>query len=299
MKNLGVKIFLILAILFTISIISCKKEGGIIQQLAEQSPLEKVLLFFDAKEAKVCFEDLTINEANWYIEAALNYEYGKNHEFYQVNKLDSIAIDYCLNENDLVEDDLLFQIYDDLSSLINSLKKEFRTEQNFNITFIDLEPETENNQFKLYIAYSYGVDNKLCGTTGPYFGSDQYWHYDDGGKCGDYSGCIGTGAAEIFEVYLNGMYGTYPAGCWFSNVDWTTLAPSTSQDYPMFADFDPCLSPSQMNLYFSNTINHAEEKTPSGKSFYYITVHAYEWAPSYYHEAKYRYGTLNYPLELD
>jgi len=94
---------------------------------------------------------------------------------------------------------------------------------------------------------------------------------------------------------LNAMYGTIPAGCWFTDVDWTMLTPQ--QRYPLYASYDPCLSPSDMNIYFSNTHNQAVSKTPSGKDYYYLTMYAYEDL-FYYHQAKYRYGTLNYPLEL-
>ena len=276
---------------------SCEKAHIVNNNKSEFTPLEKVQSFLDAKNKKATFDDLNIQESVWYIEAVLNYQYGQNHEFYQNNILDSIEIVFALNEVDMIESELLFEIYDELASDLDKLiVNGNKSNEYFNISLIDLESEIENNILKLYIGISYGDDSKLCGTSGPPFSSSQYWDYDDGGKCGSYSGCSGTGAKIIFETYLNAMYGTYPAGCWFTHVGWTMLLPQ--QQYPLFASYESCMTPYNMNLYFNNTHQQAVKKTPKGKKYYYLTMYAYDDTTGVFdyfsHEAQYRYGTLNY-----
>jgi len=274
---------------------SCTKEQQIItNNQNEDTALDKVLSFLDSRNQKSGFDDLSLDESVWYLEAALNYSYCQKHNFYGNEIFDSIVFNYNLDEGGLIDDELLFETYNNMEGFVNDLIRTLKKYPYYNIIGIDIEASEEVDQFILYYGVSFTNDAAKCLPQLP-FGSTDYWDYGDGGKCGEYSGCNGYGAATIFESYINGMYGNYPEGCWFTDIQSIKLT-STYPYYPLFADWDPCLSPTQMNTYFYNTHEQGFLRMPSNRNFYHIEINAY-FITYPFHEARWKYGILNYPIE--
>ncbi len=257
----------------------------------QPTALEKVTEFLNAKDKKSGFDDLSIDEAVWYLEAALNYSYCTEHNMYGNEMFDSLVIPFILDEAGLIDDAFLFETYSNLESVVNDIKRDFHSSTYFNIIVLDIE--AYENEFVLHWGVSYGNEAK-CLPSAP-FGSTQYWDYNTGGRCGGYSGCSGYGAKAIFESNINGFYGMYPKGCWFEDVSYITLYCQYSP-YPLFASWDACLTPTQMNTYYSNTYNQGFYRMPANRNFISIEMQPYDES-FYYHEARWRYGILHYPIE--
>ncbi|MCX7863192.1 MAG: hypothetical protein N2449_09395 [Bacteroidales bacterium] len=196
--------FVILAggIMFT----ACKKE--IINTPSasfnpyDDKAVEARIKDFNQKLQQKSGESMTIEDAVWCIEAALNYNFCRLNNLNGELIEDSILVEYPLINNRLNFDDVKNFYICAEKTLNTHLKNE-----NYNVIVIDIVPHISNDLLNAKIYFTFCLVNNSKFITYPNsFSSSDYWRWSWGiGKC---DGSITTSDARYqLEYWLNsGLY---------------------------------------------------------------------------------------------
>lgn len=206
-------------------------------------------------------EELTTQDAVWYIEALANYDYCKFTEEKLKVDLNAIYIDSLFIEQEISNNQLpcseAINIYQTIEEKIVSTFNKFESE----IKFYDLvDVEYIENGFKVYYTFTYNV---VCEKGDCYSVSqDWYWGFDLGKLDGT---CVGKDARDVLYAQINATVG-YPANTYFTDVDyfWERADYFPTQNNPygnylMYQELIPDIQtnswlPSyEMSYYFTGT----------------------------------------------
>lgn len=242
------------------------------QMSLEESKLKSLVTNFSNKinsEFKSS-EIMSIDSAEWYIEAALNYTYS-NSVSYESYITDSVK--YVINDNEN-SSAIISDIADAYNHILTGLSTKFysMTEENKAFDFINVESRVANGGGIEFVGYyQIGINpanslNKsgiLVGQTE--FGPTDYWKpYRGEGKCGPYEGqCIGRDAAtELTRVGKN-CY-SYKSPVTGVRVVWTEMHDvgyinGINGHYLLDGGYGSCIDPDQMNYYLKTVMNEILE----------------------------------------
>ncbi len=287
MKNFK-KLFtfmLAISIVFT----ACNKDTSL-TEVKNIDPTEQKILNFKEKMkiGDKSGETMTVEDAVWNIEAALNYTYC-NSEISEVIGVDSVFVTVDVTENGELNFNDVINAYDQLNlGLINVIGN--NTMRLADVEFIETSNKSGEKQLKLVV-----VETKRPTAFLTTFGPTDYWKpmWEDG-KCDTYEGQgVGNDAKTMIQKKINLLrfYG------YFTDVQTILIHEGLSQEYFWQGYDTDCLNPTEMNYWLSKGKECAEFNKPAGKNLisaqYYwdgITGGKSTW---YLHFAEFNYGILH------
>ena len=254
MKNFK-KLFtflLAISIVFT----ACNKDTSL-TKVKNIDPTEQKILNFKEKmkTGDKSGETMTIEDAVWNIEAALNYTHcntGENEEVIGINSVFvtvNVSDDGEMNFNDITT------VYNQLNAdLVNMLGG--NTMRVADIEFVETTDKSGEQNLKLTVVETKGGFTHL--TT---FGPDDYWRFSElKGKCdGSFFGT--KDAVTQLNVKANAMT-AYPNG----HVYVTDVEEICHWDIYWIADANYCCEPSQLNEWLSDGKADVVSYKPANKS---------------------------------
>lgn len=268
-------------IIIAIAIIGfgCKKQDTIPQTEIGDPTAAKIEQFLkDVESTNKSGTDLTITDAIWNVEAALNYAYCDVSTPYINRYTDTINFEIPVT-NSMVNWNDVVSLYDYCLQEMNTFASTFNFTNHFVV--IDLENkkiENGNMTIKLYAVLGETDDVRRSNPNTRsfiYFGSTDWWKYgegptNNGGKCHGYSGYTNLDAAIKIAGKIN--YSLTPiVGTYFTDLltrydvnpityplvgdgNWDNYC-----DYKMFynrtdwSNFHECVSPTEMNYHLDGT----------------------------------------------
>lgn len=291
-----------LAILSMAFVVGCQKDDTTpsatevsSQMSLEESKLKSLVTNFSNKinsEFKSS-EIMSIDSAEWYIEATLNYTYS-NSVPYESYVIDSVK--YVINDNGN-SSAIISDIADAYNHILTGLSTKFysMTEENKAFDFINVESRvmTDGN-VELIGHYQIGTNpgnslNKSSMTAvQKTFGPTDYWKpYGGGGKCGPYEGqCIGRDAtteltrvcgnihnltyqdSEQSRMVWSGLKEFYMVNSTFDGAYNLWVGDDTEAGFPM-----DCIDPDRMNYYLLVIKYILRERIPMNNSCKAIEVY--------------------------
>lgn len=242
--------------------------------------------------------DMNLGEAEWTIEAAVNYEYKGEKENLEELTLDSLSLnaDVFLGANNeyFISETSAFSLYEE----INEFTANQVTEEN-KLLVADVELQQIVNgvaDIKLTTVILLGLPNPCELKT-----NDHWYAAANAGRCGGYSGGVGQDAADKIRILLN----CSPA----DNGYWTSIETIYDVVYyldpynnPCFwgmeytGDWDDCLSPTEIDYWYDQARYVIGEEEPPTKDFIdcYFTSDLLLGDGTYFHYFQWiRYGIFN------
>ena len=274
-KNLILLLILTLVITFS----SCKKDKSLTEVKTIDPTEQKILNFKEQmKKTNKSDETMSIEDAVWNIEAALNYTYcytkeDLNRSSLNTIKIDSSKINYENNNGDILLSDVQI-IYNDLQNDIitsfNELDAEVKYYDLVDVSYI-------NNTFKVYYTF---VLNKVIGQDKDWI----YWFsapsmiYKEANKYVSYP-AIGSGYYTDVDIFVNlppnnFATTTNPYG------DYLIFYQECSYNSPQYVIGDW-----EMNYYYhhaDDALAEARNNIPTGYTFKSWSMDSMEWYYSFY-----------------
>jgi len=212
-------------------------------------------------------DSIPIDSLKFYLEAATNYTYGIASAHAELQKSDTNILKVACNNGKIS----MTEVNNAYTRIIDSARASYRRiqDQNKNLFSISVNPiGTQNNKVSIKVnsVIIYGNNYQIAA-----FDTTDYWlwwnmGYNQGGKCGPYSGQTDLDAAIKIQQHVMLRKGT-PYGYYMSPIDvtiepWSYVHSSNNQGdcyfkYYLFdnADnlgcFHVCLRPFEMNWYLS------------------------------------------------
>lgn len=302
MNNLLLKNVLVLFVISLIAFQSCNKDTSLTEQ-EQIDPTEQKILNFKEKMKKgdKSGETMTIEDAVWNIEAALNYTHGY-HETAEVILIDSIFVPINISENeDVVFSDVIAAYNQIENGLINILG-----DNNMSIAdieFIQNSDKSGESTLKMTTIVKGVIPNLLN------FGETDYWKPFWGGKCGAYEGQY-TDRSALTEIPRKAnLLRAYPVNGYITDISTVDFFPYDNYDYQDYLFYQSghnnvvpfeqaCLNPTEMNYWLAKIKLLASDYTPTGKE---IVGYNMDWAgydvvdgPWYYtHTGHISYGIFH------
>jgi hypothetical protein len=282
--------FLTLFLLCSFAIISCQKDKAEIKDESIKSDatrITKQLQAFKQNLQSKSGETMAADSAEWYLEGLLNLEQANNNyvfgdvDFYH----DTLTVSVTDGQISLEE---LNNLYTTIDAWAETLQQQSGNED-YTFDIVDLNLETtglKSGTQKLVISLSGGV----LGTGLNYipFGPTDYWSWGSwAGKCGDFSGYLGKDAAtELQYKFRNPI--RVPGPSIYTSVEIVVVIPGFDSEfydpnnapydgYMLYresedADFERCLSPSDLNYYLSKFDYIKNMKQPDYKQYKTVNV---------------------------
>jgi hypothetical protein len=291
------RIFLLPIIFVAVFMTNCKKDisndkKNAIQLSADDLKYCRMMESFNAR-LKSDFkngETMTTDDAVWYLEGSLNYDYSRPDTTIDKTSIDSVEVIIPKSETGQVE---LSEIASAKEEFITKLQEQYQSlSGDKKVMVIDIVPKSDNaDELTLKMYSTMGVDNHLLNPT---FGPNDNWTWGfDQGKCGDIS-YAPLDASDKIQQYANYLIGV-PAGQytvgevetvyrhpWDPDVRTTSnpfgydnsLLFFASGPYPdPYLGF-PCLHQAEMNYYLNGIKTLAQILKPAGKG---IISYKCEW----------------------
>jgi hypothetical protein len=297
-KIISISAFLLITcILFT----ACTKDEAITEETI-LDPTEQKILDFKAKleSPEKSNETMTVEEAVWNIEAALNYSYNdlNANAFISYNL---IRIPIQLSDNGEIEFDEITSTYFELESLLTGFIGE-NSLSLADIEFIENKNKSDEGELKMTTIVKGSIPNLQD------FGSTDYWKAIwEEGKCGEYTGQeVGKDAATQL-MYKANLTRSAPIDGYITDIetiyDFCGLYP-WDEDYLFHAYGsgntiqNSCIEPNEMNYWLNQLKQLANNNAPLNKEIvgYFVTGNWFAvpdegWGIGHY--ADISYGTFH------
>ena len=254
-------------------------------------------------------ESLSMDDAQWHLEAVLNYTYGDvGHETTDI-QCDTFYYTIHAEGNEVP----LYQLNEAFNAISQNVEKAYG-----NCTLPDKSVLAVQTTFENESKSGDVVVRSVLTTRGhrpsawPFrFGETDYWWGDDcSGKCGPYVGeCEGEGAVQQLQKKINTnltVVGCNMGHGYFTDISsieinlndcfLDPLSPSGYRIPYFFWTTDPsclCCSPDDLNYYLMEALKLVEEKKPNGKYIMSMKNKFMEAVPIGYRLAYHQY-TLEY-----
>jgi hypothetical protein len=212
--------------------------------------------------------NIDISEAEWTIEAAVNYAFRGEKENLETLIYDSLllAVDvhYGLDNEILMHESDAFALYDDVFGFVASMVD---VDKQLLVADVELKQVSDGVASFRITAVVIGGMPDPCQIY-----PDDYWYAAAGlGKCNGYTGGSGKDAADKINTLLN----CAQLNAWFTNVEskWEIMQYYGPNGEPCFWGMDwtgnaqDCLSPLDIGYWFNLALYVSDEETPPNKSF--------------------------------
>ncbi len=254
MKNLK-KLF---TFMFVISMIfaACNKDTSL-TKVKNIDPTEQKILDFKEKMKKgeKSGETMSIEDAVWNIEAALNYTHC-NAKVSEVIGIDSVFVTINITNNQINFSDIIVA-YDQLNAdLVNVIGE--NTMRLANIELVENSNKSTEQTMKLVVVKAPIVGPPPITYIGV-FGDTDYWHAFWSGKCGDYSGQTDKSAITQIPYKANLIKSVHMGSGYYTNVDELYFTGDFYPDYFFWtSEANPCLTPDEMNQWLTGLKDFAK-----------------------------------------
>jgi hypothetical protein len=220
--------------------------------------------FADYKAGMKSMEDMPLNEALWYIEAGVNYEYrGEKEDLEDFNFDEFIVIVDMIEGNDgelLVEGNDLMDAYEELLGYAAEI---MNTKDDVVLQVADVSIKTTNEQvtqFEMIIITA----STSKGGINPINSTDYWYAFFDAGKCDSYSGYVGYDAAwRISSI----VYNSFPQqACSSGTLYFTSIDNYDTWDTELFFFHESntgnnyCMNPTEVEDDYDLAKGHADAK---------------------------------------
>lgn len=261
----------------SVIISSCQKDKWEISTMCAPSESKVTRQLINFKKSLVLKSNqlISLDSTIWYVEGILNYERANNsHEFTSHKFIKDTIENFSKGEN-LSTIDIL-NLYQTLEVILNQRQNQ---NGNHDIDFIDLNLQRSLNDNN-FIIMTHVIGEKGIQPSYKPFGPTDYWEPGGfTGKCGDYAGqCIGRDATTELTSKINSVLST--PGYYTSIVnEYAEPFMFESNDNPygnfmMWTSTIPnyCISPEELNYYYSKFNFIKDSLQPTGKSFKSVDV---------------------------
>jgi hypothetical protein len=257
-------VMLVLSIIFT----ACNKDTSLTEQ-NQIDPTEQKILDFKEKMniGDKSGETMTVEEAVWNIEAALNYTYN-DFEGAELITIESVSIPVNVSESGEIEFSDVVEAYNILENSMIGIVGENSMSMT-DIEFIVNEEKSGETELEMTTIVKGGIPNLYT------FGSTDYWHAIwEVGKCGAYSGQqVGKDAATQIEYKAN-LVRSAPVNGYITDVAWSPWYSGFESPYNQYLFYaggsgdnliNTCLEPAEMNYWLNQLKSLANDYKPTGK----------------------------------
>jgi len=258
--------FVAIVILLSSVFTSCKKEEVLTENQLIVKKIKDFIVEVKNPNTLKSTETMTVNDAVWNVEAALNYThcyFTGNEPVYLETYDDSVVIELNITDSTVLKSDVV-AFYKNAE---NFVLQKFNN-LNINDKMISLiDVYFENNKFKVYFMIDYVVqDNLKTTTTDDCYSLDKYWYWGLG--LGDAAGnCIGMDAGKVIWNHIKLEFAKMQMGGFFTSVEYWDYCPSRNwelydyglddffcEKYPNNSHDEYILSPTEMHSYLNSSI---------------------------------------------
>lgn len=314
MKKVNVKLLSVVLILTSMIFVRCQKDETQPSILSVNGNSESIKLksLVDRFTSSIgselkSSEIMSVDSANWYIEATLNYLYCRS-EVYENYVVDTVKCVISGSDNNGVEMSNVRMAYNDILRGI-SIKYYSMLEKNRELDVVDIESKVmADGTVEVVGCYRIGVnsDNTLHKSVGAAaaqieFGPTDYWKpYGLMGKCGAYEGqCVGRDATTELTRLGRRLYTDVLPRNGVYVPTWTNITTISGAEglWGKDPNSQDCIDPESMNRYLKIALRNILDSTrPNG--YYCNTLKVLDMHMTHVccrcHEAYFTYGKVEY-----
>ncbi|MBL7111098.1 MAG: hypothetical protein ISS19_04070 [Bacteroidales bacterium] len=237
-------------------------------------------------------DSLVLDSAVWYLEGVLNLEYANNNHLLENQEFYHATITVLPVEGTLTMEQIL-NAYIYFSEKLEEINAN-QSNPAFTYDMIDIHFHEANLK-------DGAVDLEMTAASGWYstsnyvlFGGEDYWYWGNGqGKCGNYSGYVGTDASDLLQYKFNHPRSVLEPGTFIpTSIEWKDVTgymyddqnnPGPYCDAMIFyyetsitpppGTPEPCLDPDELNYYLSTFDYIKYDQRPVGKTFKNVEIY--------------------------